>query len=85
MKDIKTARDKMNDKLKAARKDTKAFKQVFENEKAKRSWQSHIIQNKKELLLKHIGADRGAAHGGDLQERGCTNLIQNADYFLQNA
>jgi len=42
-----------------------------------------MVQNKKEEALKEIGVDRGAAHGGDLQGRGCTNLIQHADHFFR--
>ena len=41
-----------------------------------------MIQNLKEDALKDLGIDRGAAHGGDLQGRGCTNLLQKADAFF---
>ena len=55
---------------------------MYENEKGKRSWTSRLVQIKKKELLKSIGADRGASHGGDLQGRGCTNFLQHADKFF---
>ena len=58
------------------------FKGKYNEENLKRTWTSKIIQNQKDILLKDIGADRGAAHGGDLQGRGCTKLLQNADHFF---
>eukprot|EP00957_Ditylum_brightwellii_P196418 14965604-Ditylum_brightwellii.AAC.1 len=41
-----------------------------------------MIQNKKKEAMQDIGVDRGVAHGGDLQGRGCTNLLKKADQFF---
>ena len=68
--------------VKTARKRKTELKKVYEEEKKKRTYHSRMIQNKKENVLKELGIDRGAAHGGDLQGRGCTNLLQRADKFF---
>ena len=84
IKNIVEAKKKMADELKTIRSETRSLKKAYDNVHAKRTWALPLIQNKKEILLKNIGADRGAAHGGDLQGRGCTNLLQNADYFFDD-
>ena len=68
--------------LKDARQTKKAFKKTYDDEKKKRTYSSHMIQNQKEAIMKDLGIDRGAAHGGDLQGRGCTNFVQKADEFF---
>jgi hypothetical protein len=68
--------------LKTLRAERKTFKSAYETEKKKRTYHCNMIQNQKELLMKEIGVDRGAAHGGDLQGRGCTALVQNATMFF---
>ena len=69
-------------KLKTLRSDTRAFKNTYDEQKYTRTWESCPIQNKKETIPKSIGADRDTAYGGDLERRGCTNLLQNVDTFF---
>ena len=76
------SKKEMEAALKKARSDRKSFKAAYESEKKKRTYSSKLIHNKKEEALRSIGVDRGAAHGGDLQGRGCTNLLQRADEFF---
>lgn len=71
------------DDLKKARSSRKTLKAAYESEKKKRTYHSKLIHNKKEEAMREIGVDRGAAHGGDLQGRGCTNLLQKADQFFE--
>ena len=65
---------------KATRSDRKLFKAAYKSEKKKRTYFSKLVHNKKkEEALHSIEVDRGAAHGGDLQGRGCTNILQCTD------
>ena len=55
---------KIQKAVKDARQRKKVLKKTYD-EKKKRTYLSRIIQNKKEAILKDLGIDRGAAHGGD--------------------
>ena len=78
-KDLETQIKKDTAKARAKRT---LLNKAYSKEKKKRDYRSNLVQNQKESLLREIGVDRGAAHGGDLQGRGCTNLLQNADTFF---
>jgi hypothetical protein len=77
---FKEAREQL--RLKQARQDKKTFDKAYNLVSKQRTYQSRLIHNEKDNLLKKFGIDRGASHGGDLQGRGCTNLLQEADDFF---
>ena len=72
---------KIQKAVKDARQRKKVLKKTYD-EKKKRTYLSRIIQNKKEAILKDLSIDGGAAHGGDLQGRGCAFFVQKADKFF---
>ena len=83
LKELNEAKNKIESKLKEKRGEVRALKRLYKEEVEKRTWKSRLVQNQKEILLREIGVDRGASHGGDLQGRGCTKLLQNANTFFE--
>jgi hypothetical protein len=82
LEEMKDEMENIKMKLKDARVRVKASKTAHDIEKKKRTFMSNLIQNQKENAMKDLGIDRGAAHGGDLQGRGCTTFLQKADLLF---
>ena len=83
IEEIQTKSKAVKRNLKEARDRRTRTKKDYESEKKKRTYHSRLIQSQKENALKELGIDRGASHGGDLQGRGCTNLLQRAEDFFE--
>lgn len=84
LNELKDELDDIKRKVKDARVRVKASKTAHEVEKKKRTFVSNLIQNQKENVMKDLGIDQGAAHGGDLQGRGCTTFLKKADVLFDH-
>ena len=85
LEEFKQQEAAIKNRLNSARSKERSLKKAYDTEKGKRDYTSNLVQNQKENLLREIGIDRGSSHGGDLQGRGCTDFLQNADTFFDRS